>query len=208
MLNIDDIFVWYKFGINLQWNSNPPVVTTFPEIKIFRSLLLRQLAVDSGSRFFAEVGTARGLQSITWANWLYKNKYPGIVFTCDIIGMDDKRFKTPLHGDTCVSRRMLWEDEASVDKVRFVHGTSSVLSDSIDASIDMLYIDGQHDYNSVKEDFSNLSCKLSSKALLIFDDYDERFPGVVRAVDEIASGRTIHKIYFHPDKYTIAVIEY
>ena len=49
---------------------------------------------------------------------------------------------------------------------------------------DMIYIDGTHKYLSTLND-AKLSLKcLKENGIIVFDDYDKNFPGVVQAVDE------------------------
>lgn len=53
-----------------------------------------------------------------------------------------------------------------------------------DASLDFVFIDAQHDYLSVKLDIETWSPKVKPGGLISGHDYDERFPGVVQAVNE------------------------
>lgn len=47
---------------------------------------------------------------------------------------------------------------------------------------DLVYIDGAHDYNSVKLDIKAFTSR--TKKIICGDDYDENWPGVKQAVDE------------------------
>jgi MMP 1-O-methyltransferase len=56
----------------------------------------------------------------------------------------------------------------------------------INEEIRLLFIDGNHDYEFVKEDIKNFTPLLKSGGIVIFDDYNvSNFPGVVRAVKEL-----------------------
>lgn len=55
---------------------------------------------------------------------------------------------------------------------------------------DLVYIDGQHDYKSVKEDIKLFAP--FAKKFICGDDYDENWPGVIRAVDEIYPQRLVY----------------
>lgn len=206
-----DMDVWLKFGVNRQYDVTPPVVTTHPELKIYRSLYLRELASRSGALRFAEVGTARGLQSFTWANMLHREGLQGSVDTCDIIGMDDLKFRTPIHGARVLARQELWQDEPARGSVRFHHGDSGFMAGSLeDASLDMVYIDGVHDYEHTMNDFCNLYPKMKKSCTVIFDDCDERFPGVMAAINEIAAevSARLEIIGFEPDPYSVVVMRF
>lgn len=52
--------------------------------------------------------------------------------------------------------------------------------------VGLLYIDGDHDYSSVRDDFSAWRPHLATGAVVAFDDYGtRRNPGVQRAVDQL-----------------------
>jgi hypothetical protein len=51
-------------------------------------------------------------------------------------------------------------------------------------SVRLLFIDGNHEYEAVKGDIAHFRPMLVPQAVVIFDDYSEEFPGVVRAGDE------------------------
>lgn len=57
--------------------------------------------------------------------------------------------------------------------------------------VDFAHIDAGHDEESVRADFANLQPRLSPRATVVFDDYLEKFPGVVRFVDELVAQGTI-----------------
>ena len=54
-----------------------------------------------------------------------------------------------------------------------------------DASVDFIFIDAVHTYKYAKEDIIAWLPKVKSGGVLAGHDYCERFPGVIRAVDEI-----------------------
>ena len=51
-------------------------------------------------------------------------------------------------------------------------------------TIDLLFIDGDHSYEGVRSDFNNYSTFLSQNAIVVFDDYNKKWPGVVKFCDE------------------------
>lgn len=54
--------------------------------------------------------------------------------------------------------------------------------------IGLLYIDGMHDYKNAMADYQAWKPHLASDARAIFDDYwIGRFPGVIKAVDELVA---------------------
>lgn len=118
---------------------------------------LAQKLRDNGVRMktFAEVGTAQGLQSITFAR-AFKDSN---VYTCDI--KDD--------------RSPLFKDHPNIE---FVSGESTALSKKIKSkgdTVDMFWIDGAHDSYSVIDDFLSLQPRSTKDTVWAFDDYDTRF---------------------------------
>lgn len=69
--------------------------------------------------------------------------------------------------------------------------------------LDLVIVDGNHDYEQVKQDILTWLPKLRSKGLMIGDDYylnSDKFPGVKKAVHEIFSDHEItlfHRIWIY-----------
>jgi hypothetical protein len=73
------------------------------------------------------------------------------------------------------------------DNVEIIKGYFNKVSDSWDKPIDILHIDGRHDYESVKEDFENWYRHLSDDGVIVFHDtciYTNNF-GVWRFFNEL-----------------------
>lgn len=61
-------------------------------------------------------------------------------------------------------------------------------------SMDMIFIDGGHDYETVKSD-TLLAFKLANKkCLILWDDFSPDWPGVVKAVNEFKKDHSIYRI--------------
>lgn len=54
-------------------------------------------------------------------------------------------------------------------------------------SIDLVLIDAAHEYESVLSDSESALKMLTPQGIIVWDDYAPQWPGVIRAVDEIAS---------------------
>lgn len=61
----------------------------------------------------------------------------------------------------------------------------------LDGSLDFVFIDAQHDYDSVRRDILFWKQKVKPGGLLSGHDYDNNFPGVRHAVDEAFPDRFI-----------------
>jgi predicted O-methyltransferase YrrM len=200
--------IWLKYGLNNRPYENPPVVTLYPELIVLRGEYLRHLAEQSRARILAEVGTARGFQTMMWAQYLADAGSDGLVYTCDVVGMDQRVFKTPLTGDSVLTRQQLWDDAPERHRVRFVHGDARDLAAALRDRLDLVYIDGQHTDAWVTHDFRALRPHLNDRAIVVFDDCDDRFPGVQDAVTRISAElrSPIEIVEFTPSPYKLAVI--
>jgi hypothetical protein len=60
-------------------------------------------------------------------------------------------------------------------------------------TVDFVYIDGSHSYESVRNDIAAWWPLVAPGGILAGDDYGRQLPGVVQAVDEfaIANGLTV-----------------
>ena len=202
-------YLWLKLGVNFRPLENPPVFTEFPEIVVLRGVYLKDLAIRTQPKTFAEIGTARGWQSMLWAQYLLdKRVQGGKVYTCDIDNMDKRIYKTPLTGDQVLSRHELWEEFPAKSLIHFSHRPIEKMSDAIKENLDMIYIDGEHSEDAVIADFTELLPFITEKTIIVFDDCDERFPGVQKAVTRIAeeNGVKIEIVTFEPHQYKIALM--
>ena len=69
--------------------------------------------------------------------------------------------------------------------------SSEVVSQFEDESLDVVFIDLTHTYESVKEDIGLWLPKVKRGGILSGHDYEDSWPGVVKAVDEMLPTRTI-----------------
>ncbi|NJL31796.1 MAG: glycosyltransferase, partial [Phycisphaerales bacterium] len=118
-----DMQLIQHLGLNAYWGKQP-VVTQNPEVVSLRPLLLQDLARTLGARNLAEIGTARGMQSMFWARYLRENSgQPGRVYTCDIVRHDEPVFRTPLTGERHWTRRELWQGLPESNLIDLCMGT-------------------------------------------------------------------------------------
>tara|TARA_Y100000385_G_C12787997_1_gene506407 strand:- start:6 stop:569 length:564 start_codon:yes stop_codon:yes gene_type:complete len=60
-----------------------------------------------------------------------------------------------------------------------------------DNSLDMVYIDAEHDYQTVERDLKSWDKKVKPGGFICGHDYNPEWPGVVRAVDEFSFAHQI-----------------
>lgn len=75
---------------------------------------------------------------------------------------------------------------AGLAEVVSARTASASMVDEIEP-IDLLLIDGWHDYAGVAEDFYVLAPRLTVHARVLFHDYADYFPGVMAMVDELSA---------------------
>jgi FkbM family methyltransferase len=128
----------------------------------------------------AEVGTAQGLQSYTFAEHIKSNNIAGHVWTCDIVNVRNKEY-----------------EKKYADVVTFCDGDSEKMSADISSSgkkVDLFYIDGAHGAGDVIKDVFHLRKVQSDNPVWIFDDYDERF-GCYQDINKIMKIAKKFKVY-------------
>ena len=98
-----------------------------------------------------------------------------------------------------------------LDKISLVSNDSSDEASSYsDKFFDVIYIDGAHDYDTVKKDIQAWLPKLKDDGIICGDDYTPGHPGVVKAVDECIPGSVQiignQQWLFHNRKQKVALV--
>lgn len=70
-----------------------------------------------------------------------------------------------------------------INEITIIKNTSSLVD--FKEEIDVLLVDGLHDYANVARDFYNYEKHLKPDSILLFHDYDTGFPGVTHFVNEL-----------------------
>ena len=84
-----------------------------------------------------------------------------------------------------VGRGVFAEEEGMIGVGKygfFIHGDADVFAELWNRPIDLLFIDGHHDYESVRRNTLNWEDKISSGGTILFHDYD--YPDVKKWLDE------------------------
>jgi hypothetical protein len=90
------------------------------------------------------------------------------------------------HGPTLDKLKRMLRDHDLAPLVDIRTGRASALV--WEGPVDLLVVDGLHDYASVAQDFCAVEAFLPPGALVAFHDYADYFPGVRRFVDELLGG--------------------
>lgn len=131
---------------------------------------LADLAVLHAWRRGAELGLGHG-----HLFRLLLDRCPSLEY---LVGVDLCR-----HGDRRETLRAI--AAAYPDRARLLEGSTHDIKAQIpNGSLDFVFVDAGHSYNAVRQDLADWWPKVRPGGWFGGHDYHERYPGVVRAVDE------------------------
>lgn len=143
-----------------------------------------------------ETGTARGFSSVVMAKAFKDNNYKNFkIFTIDIIPHNKKIFWnsiTDFEGKK-TRNEILSPWNKLMKNIYFLHGKSSrvLKRKSYLKRINFAFLDGAHDYKSVKLEFDFIFNRQKRGDIIIFDDVtQDKFNGIVKLVKEIKMNNT------------------
>ena len=134
-----------------------------------------------------EIGTARGFSSICMSKSLIDTNTEGKINTIDIIPNNIKIFWNCIddHDGKKTRYELLSKWDKERKNVNFLTGPSRFILKGLKTGrINFSFIDGMHDYQSVLREFNFISSKQIKDDLIIFDDVDIKFSGVLNFVNE------------------------
>ena len=176
------------------------------------SFFLNEITL-SKPKFFLEVGVFHGVTARNVCELLYqihKNdfKYIGL----DLFGENQEneleiipntQFKNPLK--KIYLKYIKKQDPYSLesvndllkkfkDNVHLIKGNSNLVLKKINMSkIDYVFLDGGHDYETVKNDLNNCAEVINNNGTILCDDYDLSYaPGVKKAIDEFVASNNFN----------------
>lgn len=124
-----------------------------------------------------EIGVAQGGSLYTWV----RNTAPNRAISVDI----DHDGREPLFAEFC---KPTATDLYCITGDSSADATVSVVDDTLDGdSIDFLYIDGDHSYSAVRQDFERYTTFLADDGLVGMHDIGNENTGVPRFWDELKS---------------------
>lgn len=159
--------------------------------RIMRWHVIAGLCLQSGYRKGAEIGVSQGrftmflcavmhdLQMIAVDRWEEQPEHK----TEGWVGWDHeghyRRFKT-----NC--------EQYFPERVNVVRGDSVSAAENIeDGSLDFVFIDADHSYEGCARDIAAWAPKVRSGGMISGHDYNMKWPGVVKSVDEYFPGKKI-----------------
>ncbi len=200
-------------------------------------LLLYGLVRKYHPQKIVDIGTARGFSAMCMAKGLVDNaEADGLVFTIDTIP-SHQPYKwhrpgrqppsDPAAGNMLTREQLLEPfDESLKQRITFLTGNSIAILSASNwkyGNLDFAFIDGEHTYQAVKEDFENVSGWLNPGGIVVFDDFHPgrvkfhrgkyelvrvKFPGVKRVVTEaLNSGFCVVTTLPVKDEYGLAILK-
>ena len=130
-----------------------------------RALLLMSIIQSLDVKKFLEFGTGRGF-----------------VTACALLVKPTLKISTIDHKYSAQAKELLIELGMDISNISFIYSDSEkLLAKDIGLDFDLVFIDGGHEYDSVKNDFG-LARKCCSSGVIVFDDFRNKHSGVKKFI--------------------------
>ena len=81
-----------------------------------------------------------------------------------------------------------------------------MVDNSITEPIDLLFIDGDHSYEGVKQDFTNYTKYVKSGGFILIDDYHKKYwPGIKKFVDNDIDTNKFQRVGWYNDNEVLFI---
>lgn len=164
--------------------------------------LLALAAKGPGHGNVVEIGSYRG-RSTCFLAYGVKISNRGVVYAIDHFEGSPEHKEGALNEDELLleEKSLLSQFEKNIKKHNLHDHVNVIVSESIIAStfwdgkpIRLLFIDGDHSYNSTKSDFEAWSKYIETGGVLAFHDVGDSWPGVTRFTEELISNNSNYKL--------------
>lgn len=98
-------------------------------------------------------------------------------------------------------------EDPQIEGTVFFRGDSADSEVEIVSSVNLIFIDADHGYDFVKRDIEAWYPKMAKGGVMLFHDYDQTSPGVIRAVDEFLLAHNWLRLEVFGDRTSIAKVQ-
>lgn len=155
----------------------------------YEGMRLARLAADvPEGGVIVEIGSFRGRSAAFMASGLQQSGKKDVKIYCVDIWLEESHMQAADRGLKELGLRGYAE---------LIRGNSLEVAKTWKKPIDLLFIDGAHDYASVKQDFIAWFPHLKKGNVIMFHDYQNHWPGVVRFVEEVTDDGLVERIGKH-----------
>jgi predicted O-methyltransferase YrrM len=139
-----------------------------------------------------ETGTARGFSALCMAKAMEDSGIEGTIISYDVLPHNHKMYWNCIddHEGKKTRAELLINYKKLIDRYIIFHqgNTKTELKKIHIPHIHFVFSDAAHDYRSLMTEISVIHNKQNPGDIIFFDDYnDKKYPGVVKAVDEICT---------------------
>jgi hypothetical protein len=138
--------------------------------------------------YILDVGTARGFSSLVMSHVIKTFKQNGVIISIDKVRHKKKiKWKSVLDGEFGISRKEIVDRFSESDRIIFTEGKSKKVLTRLNISrVNFAFVDGDHNWRSLKTEISYLIANQRQGDVILFDDYSPKFyPDVVKAVNSL-----------------------
>jgi len=145
-----------------------------------------EIGVHNGTSMSYAVSTSKPINCYG-IDLFEESRHPGsnaqAYWTKDGIHMERTR-KNILSNNASNSTVVLLKGDSTAQKTY-----DSLLNELGNQQVDLLFIDGNHQYEYVKKDFNRYSELVRPGGFVILDDYEPKYPGILKFAKEIDSNK-------------------
>ena len=201
--NYNEVLSYEKkkdFIINNEWLANLALITQvtikksslcFAHGRVIYTCLSDYIKKINKKINIIETGTSKGFSSLCMAKALKDQGRIGTIHTIDILPKDKKIFWNSISDFEGKKNRYelleKWSD--LVDKYIFYYEgfSKKILNKKIKLErVHFAFLDGSHTYQDVGYEFKFVAKRQIKNDIIIVDDYNIQYPGLIKAVDKYA----------------------
>jgi predicted O-methyltransferase YrrM len=160
--------------------------------------IMQQYAAEMVNDVAVEIGSYRGKSACYIGRAMPKTAHLHCIDPwADSLGVYEEQYRTEENFEVFKGNVRMCGLEFRVTPLRyFSHEVLEWWSDPIS----LLYIDGGHKYEEVLQDIDGFAPHVVSGGVILFDDYSEAFPGLMRAVNERFNDVILHDVGIYESK--------